>query len=75
MTVPFIEPLYGQTNGVNLIYQTSKDYLTGSVQVFRNGLLLEAALVDGFIELGNKKIQMKVAPISGEVLQAYYLPV
>jgi hypothetical protein len=50
-------------------------YTPGSVQVFRNGLLLEPSFADGFIELGGKKIQMKIAPEPGEVLQAYYLPV
>lgn len=75
MSLPFIEPLYGQTNGINQIFQTSMNYTPGSVQVFRNGLLLEASLDDGFVELGAKKIQMKIAPIPGEVLQAYYLPV
>jgi hypothetical protein len=70
-----IELLYGVTNGVNLIFKTSMDYAPGSVKVFRNGMLMEAALDDGFVELGSKKIQMKIAPDSGEVLQAYYLPV
>jgi hypothetical protein len=74
MKCPKIETLQGSANGINTIFKTSNSYRPGSVQVFRNGLLGERLLVDGWTELGFKRIQFKEAPIAGDVLQAYYIP-
>lgn len=74
MKCPKIETLAGATNGTNKLFQTSSSYRPGSVQVFRNGLLGEHTLVDGWQELGNKKILLNEAPPTGDVLQAYYIP-
>lgn len=54
---------------------TSASYVAGSVRVFRNGLLLEPSLVDGWTELGNKKILLKEAPKDTDIMQAYYIRV
>lgn len=69
----FIEKLSGSTNGVNLVFETPKDFVPGSVRVFVNGIVLVANMDDGWTELGTKKVVMKIAPIPGDVLQAYYL--
>ena len=70
-----IEILYGVTDGTNLIFSTSMNYAPGSVNVFRNGILLVSSFDDGFIELGHKRVQLKSAPVAGEIIQAFYLPV
>ena len=72
---PKIETLQGAANGVNTIFKTSSSYRPGSVQVFLNGLLGERTLVDGWTELGLKSIQLNEPPDTGDVLQAYYIPV
>jgi hypothetical protein len=71
---PKIETLQGSSNGINTIFKTSSSYRPGSVQVFRNGLLGERTLVDGWVELGLKRIQLKEPPELGDILQAYYIP-
>ena len=74
MKCPIIETLSGSANGTNTIFKTSASYRPGTVKVFRNGLLGERALVDGWTELGFKRIKLDEAPVSGDVLQAYYIP-
>jgi len=74
MKCPKIETLTGIANGTNTLFKTSSSYRPGSVQVFRNGLLGERELVDGWTELGFKRIRMDEPPQAGDVLQAYYIP-
>ena len=74
MPCPRIEKLSGVINGFNTIFETSAGYLPGSVRVFRNGILNEGSLIDGWTELGNKRISLNEAPIPGDVMQVYYIP-
>lgn len=71
--IPRIENLVGAINGVNREYTTSLAYKDGSVRVWINGAVLDPGLNDGFVELGNNKIRMKVAPETGDVLRVYYV--
>lgn len=75
MPIPVFRRLDGITNGINKLFETQNDYLAGSVRVFRNGALLEASLVDGWTELGSRKILMKEAPKDTDIMQAYFIPV
>jgi len=75
MPKPWIEKLSGPVNGVNLTFETPQNFVPGSVKVFVNGIVLVADMDDGWTELGTKKVVMKIAPIPGDVLQAYYLTV
>lgn len=70
-----IELLTGTVDGINTVFFTSADYLTGSVRVFRNGLVGLQPLTDGWSEAGGKKIVMDEPPKTGDVLQAYYRPI
>jgi hypothetical protein len=70
---PVIELLDGVTDSNNKLFLTSGNYVAGSVRVFRNGALLEASLVDGWTELGSKKVLLKEAPKDTDIMQAYYL--
>jgi len=77
--LPIIEPLQGPVNGTNRVFSASADYLPGSAQVFVNGQLKTKDLVDGWEELGGRRIRMKIAPVVHptsipDVLSIYYLP-
>lgn len=74
MTFPVIQKLNGLTDGVNCEFETLTYYKPGSVMVFRNGLLLKKDFVDGWIELGGKRVYMKEAPLSIDVMKVYYIP-
>ena len=75
MPKAFIEKLYGEVNGINQTFETAKNFIPGSVKVFVNGLVLEASMDDGWVELGVNRVRMKIAPIPGDVLQAYFMTV
>lgn len=62
MACPKFEKAVGAVNGVNRIFAVSLDYRPGSVRVFLNGLLVRKDLVDGWVELGNRKIRLNIAP-------------
>ena len=71
--LPVIEKPVGAINGVNTTFFTSASYVPGSVQVFKNGLMGQRSLVDGWKELGGKKIRLLEAPKDSDVIQVYYL--
>lgn len=75
MALPVFERLDGVTDSNNKLFLTSANYVTGSVRVFRNGALLEGSLVDGWTEMGSKKILLKEAPKDTDIMQAYYIRV
>lgn len=70
---PVIEPAVGVPNGVRTDFETTASYLPGSVKVFVNGLVMRADYVDGWIELGAKKIRLKEPPQDRDVVQFFYL--
>lgn len=74
MSVAFIEPMYGLVDGVNQIFQTKNEYMPGTLRVFVNGVVYYGPFDDGWTELGDRKIRMKIAPVVGDVIQAYYVP-
>lgn len=73
MGTPRIEPAIGPVNGSNKVFSTSADYWPNSPRVFRNGVLLQADLTDGWVELGAKKVRLKEAPVTGDVVSIYYI--
>ena len=72
---PIFRKLEGIPDGNLKLFQTPTDYVAGSVKIFLNGILLEKDLSDGWSELGNRKILMKVAPVPTDTLQAYYISI
>jgi hypothetical protein len=62
----------GPVNGVNKVFVTAKPYIAGSVTVFLNGISDIAGNEDGHVELGNSTIELKVAPLVGDVVQVFY---
>lgn len=76
MAIPaLIQVATGTIDGVNTVFETSADYVTGSVQVFLNGQLKRVDLEDGWVELGGKKVKLNEPPIVGDVVQIYYRPI
>lgn len=69
-----IETALGPVNGINTKFTTSVMYVPGSLQVWLNGLLKRRDFDDGWVELGSNKFEMKEAPITGDVVQAYFRP-
>lgn len=74
MPLPVIRHPSGAIDGFNTIFYTPTAYLSGSLRVWRNGVLLRADLVDGWVELGAGKFQMKEPPKAGDTLTVYYVP-
>lgn len=72
---PVFRTLIGSTNGANRIFETPTEFAPGTVRVAINGFILDPTQPDGWIEIGRNRIQMKEAPLSGDVLQAFYISV
>jgi len=71
--LPVFEKLDGVADGNNKLFVTLSNYVAGSVRIFKNGLLLQSELEDGWQEAGNKKILLKIAPSEADLMQAYYI--
>jgi len=67
------ERVYGTVNGVNRVFQTAKKYRAGTLVVFRNGQSLVEDRDNGWEELGNQLFRMDIAPITDDVVGAYYI--
>lgn len=74
MPATVIEVAVGVIDGVNTTFRVSVMYVPGSLQVWLNGLLLRKDWDNGWVELGSNKFRLKEAPISGDVVQAYFRP-
>lgn len=73
MVAPRFETPAGSLNGVNKTFQTSVVYRPGSLRVWRNGMLNEGGLADGWVELSGNQFQMNEAPVFDDILRVYYL--
>lgn len=64
----------GTTDGVNKTFYTALPYISGTLAVYRNGLVVAAAQDDGFIETSFlfRRFDMKIAPQDGDLIQALY---
>ena len=67
--------LYGETpggtvDGANTVFTTGYSYLSGTVMVTLNGLVL--ALTEDFTETGESEITLIEAPYIGDDLRVYY---
>lgn len=70
-----IESAFGMPNGTRTLFRTSMPYISGSVRVFVNGLLMRRDFEDGWSELGDRKVQTKLALDPSDVMQFYYIPI
>lgn len=72
MPNPVFEVAVGTIDGMNRDFETSVDYLPGSLRVWTNGLLRREDFDDGFDETGPKNFQMNEAPVDGDVIQVFF---
>jgi hypothetical protein len=75
MPDPVFEPAVGPVNGSNKVFEVSADYRPGTTRVWRNGALQRQDLTDGWTELGGKKIEMNEAPVTGDIIQIFFVPI
>ena len=74
MPNPRFQVAIGTVDGINTTFQTSAEYSPGSLAVFRNGVLLEKSLDNGWTEVGdNLTFNMKIAPLTLDIIQCFYL--
>ena len=67
------EHVAGTVDGINVQFETAKEYKAGTLVVFRNGQSLVDARDNGFEELGERKFRMKVPPVVDDIIGAYYI--
>jgi hypothetical protein len=67
------ETAQGAVNSSNRTFKTAYRYKAGSLQVWRNGLMGQRELVDGWTELGGQKFRLDEAPVTGDQIQVYYI--
>lgn len=70
---PIIEPMLGSVNGINTLFRTSAPYVPGTIIVFLNGQAKSGFLDDGWVELGGDKVRLLEAPLTDDVVSAYYI--
>ena len=71
MSSPIEESATGDVDGVNTAFTTSSDYKPGSLQVFVNGIF-----GGDVTELGGKDFELLGgAPLPGDTVAVYYLPI
>lgn len=72
---PLFEVAIGATDGFNRLFSVTQDYKADSPRVWLNGLMQRKDAIDGWVELGNKKVLLNEAPHVGDVVQIYYVPI
>ena len=68
----YFEEAIGEVNGSNKIFTTPKDYVPGTLRVFRNGRLITKQYEDGFEEILTPSFSMKIAPEIGDNIFVFY---
>jgi hypothetical protein len=71
---PIVEAPTPAPDGVETTFQTSQNYKSGTVAVWKNGIRKVASWDDGWVELGGNQIAMKEAPLTGDSLEVRYDP-
>jgi len=62
----------GVIDGVNRDFSTQTPYVSLTLRVLRNGLVVKRELEDGFLEISSSEFQMKRAPVLGDTLFTFY---
>ncbi len=73
MPNPRFQVAIGVVDGVNRQFETSEDYGTDTLAVFRNGALMEKSADNGWAELGVKLFELKIAPKAQDVVHVFYM--
>lgn len=75
MAAFIIEAPHGKIDGTNRVFKLAAAYVRGSVTVFMNGLALIRTSENGWTELGDKKIRLRLAPQNGDSVRVMYRPI
>jgi hypothetical protein len=67
-----IEQAIGPVDGTNTYFSTSVGYISGSLDVFLNGILLRKQDDDGWVELAGTNFEMKRPPSPGDIVSVFY---
>jgi hypothetical protein len=73
---PRLVTAIGAVDGTNKVYATPTAFLSGSTQVFHNGVLLRKDFgpeYDGWSETSSTQIEMCFAPRDGDTMHIFYL--
>lgn len=66
--------LSGVVDGVNKTFTTPTTYVSGSIRIIVNGLSYEEDDDEyGWSEISGTTIEMDNAPLTGDIIQAFYL--
>lgn len=68
------EVLTPDPDGLQTDFQTSQAYLPNSLSLWVNGVLVVDELDNGFLLPGGTTVTLKVAPLTGDTLEARYDP-
>jgi len=65
-------PLIPDPDGVNRVFWTTFNYVSGTVTVWKNGVRLVPDWDTGYEELGARQVRLREAPLPGDSLNAKY---
>jgi hypothetical protein len=63
----------GTADGHNTVFELPRPYVPKSLVVYLNGRASVATFDDGWVELGGRKLQMKVPPRPGDTIMAFFM--
>lgn len=58
-----VEKPTGTINGINRVFTTSQDYISGTLMVFLNGIALTPGALDDYVELTSTTFEFSAALI------------
>lgn len=68
-----IVPLSGTVDGANTTFTTPSKYVSGTIKLIINGQVYEPNEDDyGWSETDDETIEINTAPLTGDVVQAFY---
>jgi len=74
VAIALITVVKGDIDGVNRDFITPDPYQTGTLRAFLNGCVHRAEDNDGWEETSSTGFRMKSAPVTGDTVSAYYVP-
>lgn len=72
MSDPVLAEAAGVIDGANRAFTSPSAYVAGTLWVYLNGLLVEQDGVEGPVELGGNRFELREAPRTGDTVHVYY---
>lgn len=67
-----IREAIGIINGINVDFTTPEDYISGTIHLIMNGVLIKRDDDDSIIETGSNSFRMKIPPVTNDVIHVRY---